>query len=431
MQMAEAEFERQERDRANAVAQQQHEEAQQARALEEARMQAAELVAAVHAAPPTAVAQHDGVHRSPFASLPDTLMVEMLRGYTTPEVCHVLQATRTLSALSQYAPFGECHLRDGVATGDGVRPSKQLQFARRLGEARASLCSMHIDCGSAEVDVVRYLLQECDTERLTRVTIRVERDCGQMSRALELSGASSAHALDLDSGDALQRQVAVTEVLRRFSDAIRPETARTLTGCLAQSCANLSHLALVKQVDDVPSLARIQSLTSLEAHFLEADDINFILAELPMLRRLIVTGGSIVSLAGEQIDLESASLEVIDLTAATKGLTFERIRCPRLRQIRCQEYGPMSNGLVVAFRPNVAPATAPDGYMTYNPRDRRAPTNVAGLCIFGSYNYDHSSHPRALIEIPAECTVTWGDGDDVVSATTASTLAEFAHQFAH
>ena len=300
---------------------------------------------------------------------------------------------------------------------------------------------MHIDCSSAEVDVVRYLLQECDTWRLTHVTIRVERDCtsGQMSRGLEqgasglLSGASSAHALDVDCCDALQRQVAVTEVLRRFSDAIRPETARTLTGCLAQSCANLSHLALVRQVDDVPSLGRIhsgriQSLTSLEAHFLEADDINFILAELPMLRRLVVTGGNVESLAGEQIDLESASLEVIDLTTATKGLTFERIRCPRLRQIRCKEYGRYSNGLVVAFRPNFAPATAPNGYMTYHPG---ALTNRFGLCVFGSYSYHHDSHPRALIEIPAECTVTWDDGDHVVSATTASTLGEFAHQFAH
>lgn len=117
MQMAEAEPKpkRQERDRADAVAQQQHEEAQQARALEEAQMQVAHIVASVHAAPPTAVAQHDGVHRSPFALLPDALIVEMLRGLTTPDVCHVLQATRTLSALSQYAPFGECHLRDGVA----------------------------------------------------------------------------------------------------------------------------------------------------------------------------------------------------------------------------------------------------------------------------------------------------------------------------
>ena len=130
MQMAEAESERQERDRANEEAQRANEEAQQARAQEEARMQAAEVVASVHAAPPTAVAQHDGVHHSPFESLPDALMVELLRGLTTPEVCHVLQATRTLSALSKYAPWGECHLRDGVAAGYAVRPRKQLKFAR-------------------------------------------------------------------------------------------------------------------------------------------------------------------------------------------------------------------------------------------------------------------------------------------------------------
>ena len=37
----------------------------------------------------------------------------------------------------------------------------------------------------------------------------------------------------------------------------------------------------------------------------------------------------------------------------------------------------------------------PDGYMTYHPR---AQTNVlGGLCVFGSYNYNFSVHPHALV----------------------------------
>ena len=425
------------REEAQALAQQ-----ARARAREEAQAQADEIVAPVHAAPATVVAPEPDLaiisaddmavqiaHRSPFTSLPDALMVEILQALTTPDVCHVLQATRTLSALSRCAPFGECHLRDGVAAGDGVRPSKQLHFARRLGEAKAALRTMHIDCGMAELDVVRYLLQECDTRHLARVTIRVERDCmrGQMSLP-----ASSAHPLDVeDVDDALRRETAVTEVLGFFSVAIMPETARTLTGCLAQYCPNLYYLALVKQVDDVPSLAKIKSLTNLDAHFLEADDINFILAELPRLRHLAITGGNNHSLAHERIDLESASLEVIDLTAATKGLTFERIQCPALRHIRCKGYGIYGNGLVVAFRPDtLTPAMAPGGHLSYHLYQTLGPQphDLSQLCVFGSLRNHNLSQlrPHAVIEIPAECTVTWNS--DGLSATAATTLAAFAHQ---
>ena len=431
------------REEAQALAQQ-----ARARAREEAQAQADEIVAPVHAAPATVVAPEPDLaiisaddmavqiaHRSPFTWLPDALMVEILQALTTPDVCHVLQATRTLSALSRCAPFGECHLRDGVAAGDGVRPSKQLHFARRLGEAKAALRTMHIDCGMAELDVVRYLLQECDTRHLARVTIRVERDCqrGQMSLGLEPTGtASSAHPLDVeDSDDALRREIAATEVLGFFSVAIMPETARTLTGCLAQFCPNLNHLALVKQVDDVPSLARIKSLTNLEAHFLEADDIHFVLAELPRLRHLAITGVHNKSLCNKRIDLESASLEVIDLTAATKGLTFERIQCPALRHIRCGEYGDYGNGLVVAFRPNtLTPAMAPDGHLWFHPQSRlqlQQPHDLSQLCVFGSLcDSTFYADECTVIEIPDECTVTWNwDG---LSATAATTLAAFAHQ---
>ena len=425
-QMVEAEAARHEQDRAKAVA-------QLARERVEAQARAAEIVASVHATPPAVVAQHEGAHRSPFASLPEAVMVEMLQGMKTPEVCHVLQATRTLSALSRYAPFGECHLRDGLAAGDGVRPSQQFHFARRLGEARAALRCMHIDCGKEEVDVVRYLLQQCDTSRLTHVTIRIDGMKGQMSLGLVPDPASSANPHDVDSDETLLlREATVGQVLGRFSEAIMPETARTLTGCLAQSCPNLCHLALIKQVDDVPSLASIKSLTSLEAHFLEADDINFILAELPRLRRLAVTGGNISSLSGERIDLESTSLEVIDLTAASKGLTFERIQCPTLRQIRCKEYGGYGNGLCVAFIPNVALG----GYMTFWPWQWQYPHqhNLTELCVFGSLQGASATEeaPHAVIEIPAQCTITWDAGSYnglPYSATTAMTLAEFAHQW--
>ena len=118
----------------------------------------------------TTVQQHMS-HTSPFAWLPDAILVDILAALTTPDVCNMLSATRSLAALRAAAPFADCHLRDGVPAGYGVRPFKQMRFAKMLGDGHARLQSMHVDHGRDELDVLRWLLQECDTSQLKSVTV--------------------------------------------------------------------------------------------------------------------------------------------------------------------------------------------------------------------------------------------------------------------
>jgi len=89
----------------------------------------------------------DATAGSVFGGLPTDCVLQVLARLALPEVCSVLQTSRALSALAAEDPFSHCHLRDGLPVGFGVRPSKQLRFARMLGDAHAQLRSMQIDHG--------------------------------------------------------------------------------------------------------------------------------------------------------------------------------------------------------------------------------------------------------------------------------------------
>ena len=78
----------------------------------------------------------------------------------------------------------------------------------------------------------------------------------------------------------------------------------------------------------------------------QADDASYLVEELPLLTHLCLTGGQQGTLYGGRLDLRSESLEVIDISNSAKGLTFERLECPSLRELRCSELGGYGNGLV-------------------------------------------------------------------------------------
>ena len=198
--------------------------------------------------------------------LADDQLVEIAKGLDTPSVCHYLSACKRLAALEPGKCFTECDLREGLPRGYGVAPSKQLGFARWLASVHAPLRSLHVDVGfgSREGNVVRWLLQQCDTRELAAVKIRIGKGFGHMIRAV----AFSSGTLDVGTDERTFNAAVIAAVeaqLAPFDGAAEG----LLTSVLAQTCPALASLSFTDQNDDlkdVPSVARIKTLKRLEAN---------------------------------------------------------------------------------------------------------------------------------------------------------------------
>ena len=194
--------------------------------------------------------------------LADDQLVEIAKGLDTPSVCHFLSANKRLAALDPGRCFTECHLREGLPRGYGVAPSKQLKFACWLASVHAPLRSLHVDLGSGsrEANVVRWLLQQCDTRELATVKIRIGKGFGHMIRAPLFSSGPVDVSTDVSTVNA-----AVQAQLAPFDGAAEG----LLTSVLAQTCPALASLSFTDQNDDlkdVPSVACIKTLKRLEAN---------------------------------------------------------------------------------------------------------------------------------------------------------------------
>ena len=197
--------------------------------------------------------------------LADDQLVEIAKSLDTPSVCHFLSASKRLAALDPGRCFTECHLREGLPRGYGVAPSKQLKFACWLASVHAPLRSLHVDLGfsSREANVVRWLLQQCDTRELATVKIRIGKGFGHMIRVLLFS--SGPIDVSAESTFNPAANAAVQAQLAPFDGAAEG----LLTSVLAQTCPALASLSFTDQNDDlkdVPSVARIRTLKRLEAN---------------------------------------------------------------------------------------------------------------------------------------------------------------------
>ena len=195
--------------------------------------------------------------------LADDQLVEIAKCLDTPSVCHFLSASKRVAALDPGRCFTECHLREGLPRGYGVAPSKQLKFACWLASVHAPLRSLHVDLGSGSRvgNVVRWLLQQCDTRELATVKIRSGKGDGHMIRA---ALPFSSDPVDVSTYVSTVN-AEVQALLAPFDGAVEG----LLTSVLAQTCPALVSLSFTDQNDDlkdVPSVARIKTLKRLEAN---------------------------------------------------------------------------------------------------------------------------------------------------------------------
>ena len=154
------------------------------------------------------------------------------------------------------------------------------------------------------------------------------------------------------------------------------------------------------------------------ATIFQADDASYLVEELPLLTHLILNGGIQGTLAGGRLDLQSESLEVIDISNSAKVLTFERLECPSLREIRCSDLSGYGNGLV----PRLPTGSGSWGQERPGPGVCDQPCKFTQIGRDQNYVTEHSDCP--LIDLPERCIVYWSAGEEEIQATSTTTYGE-------
>ena len=124
------------------------------------------------------------------------------------------------------------------------------------------------------------------------------------------------------------------------------------------------------------------------------------------------------TLYGGRLELTSSSLQVIDITKSAKMLTFDRLDCPALREIRCRDFRFYGNGLV----PAPLRADDLDGHRWWHEYNRvnLSEEDLSLPCTFANIvNFQ----PGALIELPEQCAVIWDDAYAEVNMTQRMTMS--------
>ena len=148
---------------------------------------------------------------------------------------------------------------------------------------------------------------------------------------------------------------------------------------------------------------------------------------------LKLLGGVQGTLHGRRLDLQSKSLEVIDISDSAKELTFERLDCPALRELRCRDLGGYGNG-VVPQNPTGGAETCgyywwqqeiprcyaePDTPLVLTSETRNLPVQFV--------SFREVPGDGSLIDLPEQCVVNWG-GRREVWATSTMTYGELYDQ---
>ena len=109
-----------------------------------------------------------------------------------------------------------------------------------------------------------------------------------------------------------------------------------------------------------------------------------------------------------------------DASSARAPLTFERLECPSLRELRCSELGGYGNGLV----PRDPTCTGSGDWWW----ERPGPGVCDQPCKFTRTRWGQQSD-SPLIDLPEQCVVYWsgsnfGQNQEEIRATSSTTYGE-------
>ena len=166
----------------------------------------------------------------------------------------------------------------------------------------------------------------------------------------------------------------------------------------------------------------------------QADDASYLVEELPLLTHLCLTGEQQGTLYGGRLDLRSESLEVVDISKSAKELTFERLECPSLRELRCSDLGGYGNGLVPRDPTGSGSWSSAGSWW----RERPGPGVCDQPCKFTQSSFSVASQQPdcPLIDLPEQCIVYWscarrahfGGIQEEIRATSTTTYGELYDQ---
>ena len=128
----------------------------------------------------------------------------------------------------------------------------------------------------------------------------------------------------------------------------------------------------------------------------------------------------------ERLDLRSESLEVVDISKAAKGLTFERLECPSLRELRCSDLGGYGNGLVPRDPTGSGSWSSAGSWW----RERPGPGVCDLPCKFTQTVSSAFDQLRgcSLFDLPEQCVVYWSRWRGEIRATSTTTYGELYDQ---
>jgi len=213
-----------------------------------------------------------------------------------------------------------------------------LSLMQAYARRRAPLVSLTVHLGAAELPMLRWLLETCDTTTLSRVRVVVSKHVPEMLLL--------AHARSRESGvvdiDADAFEVPTMDYFHRLV-AWTPNP-----GPLALS--NLRCLRLVScvgkvlhQLGDVfENLDELELTVPRDRH--RVVELT-VLSRMPRLRLLALRGGVDTCVA-----IESSTVQVINTVHADKALFIVRATCPALRRLHVRDFM-FGNGARRTYRP--------------------------------------------------------------------------------
>ena len=226
-----------------------------------------------------------------------------------------------------------------------------LSLMQAYARRRAPLVSLTVHLGAAELPMLRWLLETCDTTNLSRVRVVISRPVPKMlllAHASRESGyvITDADAFEVPTMDDFRRTVAWAPdpTLRPAVSALRSLTLVScgddvlrLFGASADGSCELPNVRTLRMTLPQAEIRRVWDSERGTRVLLPAEVNDFaLLRRLPRLHTLHLNG-----CADTRISIASPSLRVLDLARAGKHCFIHSVACPMLTDlyVRSSGYG--------------------------------------------------------------------------------------------